>query len=164
MKEFVDFYNQVVSWNKRAGVKEHTFGTLDWDRAVELQTKLLVEESTEAYDSSKVNDYVGLLDGCIDNLVIAFKFAEMLESAGFNVKGAFEAVIANNETKLYPSYYQAVEQKEKLEERDDVEYTIETATENGVSWYSIRRQDGKITKGVDFKPVSLEQFVPKESY
>ena len=107
MKELVEFYSRVVSWNQRAGVKDHTFPTLDWSRAVELQTKLLVEESTEAYDSSKVDDYVGLLDGCIDNLVIAFKFVDMLDKAGFDIRGAFEAILENNDTKLYPSYYEA---------------------------------------------------------
>lgn len=161
MKELVDFYSRVVSWNTRAGVKDHTFPTLDWSRAVELQTKLLVEESTEAYDSSKVDDYVGLLDGCIDNLVIAFKFVDMLDKAGFDIRGAFEAILENNDTKLYPSYYEAVEAKEKLEARDDVEYWIDTAVENGVPWYCVKREDGKITKGVDFKSVDISRYVPK---
>lgn len=161
MKEFVEMYKRVIAFNDKAGVKDYPAFTMEWWKSVELQTKLLVEESQEAYDASKVEDKVELLDGCIDNLVIAFKFAQMLESAGYDVIGAFKAVCDNNDSKVFSSYYEAVEEKEKLEDRDDVEYSIETAISEGLPFYSVRRYDGKIMKKVDFVPVNLEEFVPK---
>lgn len=160
MKEFVKFYEDVVAWNAKAGVKDHEFGTLDWERAVELQCKLLVEESKEALEAIQHGDFVELLDGAIDNLVIAFKLIDMLDKAGFDVVGGFQQVINNNEKKIFNSFYEACEAKEKLEERDDVEYYIETSVHNGLPYYTIRRPDGKISKPIDFKPVELKEFIP----
>lgn len=161
MKQFAELYKRVIAFNDKAGVKDEPFDTPNWWKAVELQTKLLVEESTEAYEASKVGDKQELLDGCIDNLVIAFKFAQMLEAAGYDVIGAFEAVCNNNDSKVFSSYYEAVEAKEKLEERDDQEYSIETAICNGMPFYSVRNYYGKISKPVNFKGVDLKPFIPR---
>lgn len=160
MKQFVELYKRVINFNEKAGVKDHPFDTVEWWKSIDLQTKLLVEESTEAYEAAIHGDKVELLDGCIDNLVIAFKFADMLDKAGYDVIGAFEAVCSNNDSKVFNSYYEAVSEKEKLEERDDKEYTIETSICNSLPYYSIRRFDGKITKKVGFKSVDLEEYVP----
>lgn len=162
MRGFVELYKRVIDFNTKAGVKDFHFDTMEWWKSVDLQTKLLVEESTEAYDAAKLGDKIELLDGCIDNLVIAFKFADMLEEAGYDIVGAFEAVMDNNDSKVFNSYYEAIEEKEKLEERDDQEYSIETSICNGLPYYSIRRFDGKIVKKVGFIPVNLEEYIPKE--
>lgn len=161
MKEFAELYKRVIAFNDKAGVKDEPFDTPNWWKMVELQAKLLVEESTEAYEASKLGDKQELLDGCIDNLVIAFKFAQMLESAGYDVVGAFEAVCSNNDSKVFDSYYMAVEEKEKLELRDDQDYHIETSMYDGLPYYSVRRFDNKIMKKVGFVPVSLSEFLPK---
>ena len=161
MKEFVELYKRVIAFNDKAGVKDEEPLTMAWWKAIELQTKLSVEEATEGFDAAKVEDLQEVLDGCIDSLVINFKLAQMLEAAGCDVVGAFEAVCSNNDSKVFDSYYQAVEEKEKLELRDDVEYTVETAMYDGLPWYSIRRADGKIMKKVGFVPVSLSEFLPK---
>ena len=161
MKEFAELYKRVIAFNDKAGVKGEEPFTMAWWKAIELQTKLSVEEATEGFDAAKVEDLQEVLDGCIDSLVINFKLAQMLEAAGCDVVGAFEAVCSNNDSKVFDSYYQAVEEKEKLELRDDVEYTVETAMYDGLPWYSIRRADGKIVKKVGFVPVSIREFLPK---
>jgi NTP pyrophosphatase (non-canonical NTP hydrolase) len=160
MKEFAEMYKRVVAFNDKAGVKMEPFDTPNWWKAVELQAKLLVEESQESLDAAKLGDKVELVDGCIDVLFLGFMFANMLQQAGYNVIGAFEAVCNNNDSKVFSSYYEAVEAKEQLEERDDQEYSIETSICNGVPYYSVRRFDGKIMKKVGFVPVSLDEFVP----
>ena len=160
MKEFAELYKRVIAFNDKADVKDEEPFTMAWWKAIELQTKLSVEEATEGFDAAKVEDLQEVLDGCIDSLVINFKLAQMLEAAGCDVVGAFEAVCSNNDSKVFDSYYQAVEEKEKLELRDDVEYTVETAMYDGLPWYSIRRADGKICKKVGFVPVSLSEFLP----
>lgn len=161
MNNLQDYYNQIISWNTKAGVKDHTYGTLDWERAVELQSKLLVEESTETTTAISHGDMVELLDGAVDTFVILSKLLDMLEKAGFDVEGGIQQIIDNNQKKIFNSYYEACEAKEKLEQRDDVEYYVETATLNGLSFYTIRRPDGKISKPVGFVAVELKEFVPK---
>ena len=160
MKEFVELYKRVIDFNTKAGVKDEEPFTMEWWKAIDLQTKLSVEEATEAYDAAQREDITEVLDGCIDSLVINFKLAQMLQAAGCDVIGAFEAVCSNNDSKVFSSYYEAVEAKEQLEERDDQEYSIETAICNGLPYYSVRRFDGKIMKRVGFVPVSLDEFVP----
>lgn len=141
-------------------MKFHEFGTFEWDKAVELQTNLLVEEATEAKDAVTYGDHKELVDGCVDTFVILSYLMAQLEDAGFDVEGAIEAVLQNNDKKIFNSYYEAVEAKEKLEQRDDVEYWIETSTENGLPFYTIRLPSGKIAKPVNFEKVNLEEFLP----
>lgn len=162
MKDLQDYYNQIISWNTKAGVKNHEFGTLDWERAVELQSKLLVEESTETVDAMAVGNMKELLDGAVDTFVILSKLFDMLEKAGFDVEGGIQQIIDNNQNKIFNSFYEACEAKEKLEERDDAEYYIETSVLNNISFYTCRRPDGKIAKPVGFVAVELDKFLPKE--
>lgn len=160
MKDFAELYKRVIAFNTKAGVKDEEPFTMEWWKAIDLQTKLSVEEAEEAYDAAQREDITEVLDGCIDSLVINFKLAQMLQAAGCDVIGAFEAVCSNNDSKVFSSYYEAVEAKEKLEERDDQEYSIETAICNGMPYYSVRRFDGKIMKKVGFIPVELDKFIP----
>lgn len=162
MKDLQGYYNQIIDWNKKAGVKDHEFSTLDWERAVELQSKLLVEESTETVDAMAVGNMKELLDGAVDTFVILSKLFDMLEKAGFDVEAGIQQIIDNNQNKIFNSFYEACEAKEKLEERDDKEYYIETSVLNNLSFYTVRRDDGKIAKPVGFVAVELDKFIPKE--
>lgn len=162
MNNLQDYYNQIIDWNKKAGVKDHEFGTIDWDSAVTLQTALLLEETQESVDAIKYGDMTELLDGAVDVFVILSKLLDMLEKAGFDVEGGIQQIIDNNQNKIFNSFYEACEAKEKLEERDDKEYYIETSVFNNLSFYTVRRQDGKIAKPVGFVAVELDKFIPKE--
>ena len=162
MNNLQDYYNQIIDWNKKAGVKDHEFGTIDWDSAVILQTALLLEETQETVDAIKYGDMTELLDGAVDVFVILSKLLDMLEKAGFDVEGGIQQIIDNNQNKIFNSFYEACEAKEKLEERDDKEYYIETSVLNNLSFYTVRRQDGKIAKPVGFVAVELDKFIPKE--
>lgn len=162
MNNLQDYYNQIIDWNKKAGVKDHEFGTIDWDSAVTLQTALLLEETQETVDAIKYGDMTELLDGAVDVFVILSKLLDMLEKAGFDVEGGIQQIIDNNQNKIFNSFYEACEAKEKLEERDDKEYYIETSVLNNLSFYTVRRQNGKIAKPVGFVAVELDKFIPKE--
>lgn len=163
MNNLQDYYNQIIGWNKKAGVKDHEFGTIDWDSAVTLQTALLLEETQETVDAIKYGDMTELLDGAVDVFVILSKLLDMLEKAGFDVEGGIQQIIDNNQNKIFNSFYEACDAKEKLEERDDKEYYIETSVLNNLSFYTVRRQDGKIAKPVGFVAVELDKFIPKET-
>lgn len=162
MNNLQDYYNQIIDWNKKAGVKDHEFGTIDWDSAVILQTALLLEEAQETVDAIKYGDMTELLDGAVDVFVILSKLLDMLEKAGFDVEGGIQQIIDNNQNKIFNSFYEACEAKEKLEQRDDKEYYIETSVLNNLSFYTVRRDDGKIAKPVGFVAVELDKFIPKE--
>ena len=127
-----------------------------------LSYALLLEETQETVDAIKYGDMTELLDGAVDVFVILSKLLDMLEKAGFDVEGGIQQIIDNNQNKIFNSFYEACEAKEKLEERDDKEYYIETSVLNNLSFYTVRRQDGKIAKPVGFVAVELDKFIPKE--
>lgn len=160
MKKFAELYERVISFNQKGGVKDELPFSNEWWRTVTLQGKLLTEEAQEAWDAGTYGDPVELLDGVVDNLYIAFKFVDMLEKAGYDVVGAFEAICDNNDSKIFHSYYEAVEEKEKLEVQDDVEYVVDTAVHNGIPYYTIKDMSGKIRKKVGFKGVDLSDYIP----
>lgn len=158
-----DFKERVDFFNEKAGNKleENSNSVKFWDN-VKTQTKLLVEESTEARDAANNYDKKELLDGTIDSLVIAFRLYSMLEAAGFDVSGATDEICSNNDSKVFDVYWEAVEAKEQLEDRDGVEYTIATSLVDGCEFYTVRRFDNKIMKYVDFWEVDLSKYIPKE--
>jgi len=160
MKQLQDFYEQTISWNKKCGNKSHPSYTMEFEKAVRLQSKLILEEAQETFDAADVNDYTEILDGCCDVLFTLAQLIELLEQGGFDVEGAYQAVINNNNNKVFNSFYEACEVKEKLELRDDTEYFIETNVVDGLAYYVVVRNDGKVMKPVGFIPVDLSDFVP----
>lgn len=161
MKNLQQNFERVVQWNKKCGIKFQEYNTFEWHKALKLQCDLLVEESQEALEGIEYDNYVELLDGVCDSLVIISYLIAQLEDAGFDVEGAMESVLSNNDKKIFNSYFEAVEAKEKLEERDDKEYFIQTSTCNNLEFYTILNEKGKIQKYVDFPKVDLSEFVPK---
>lgn len=161
MNNLEHFYNRVINFNDAAGVKNsHKLDDKFW-KSVQLQAKLAVEEAQETKDAADACDPVELLDGALDIMVIGFKLLDFLLAAGYDVSGAFDAVCDNNDSKVFGDYYRAVEAKASLEERDNKEYTIASSFVNGIEFFTVRREDGKIAKPVDFKSVDLLPFVPK---
>lgn len=161
MNSLLKHYNHIVKWNKKCNVKDEDYDTLEFWRAVQLQSDLLVEEALETQDAVKAFDAVEVLDGVVDQFVILSKFIDMLQTSGFDVDGAIQQVLDNNDQKVFNSFYEAVEAKEKLEERDDIEYWIDTSIVDGLPYYSVKNMKGKISKHVNFKAVELNNYIPK---
>lgn len=153
-------YRNILTWNQKCNIRDHEFDTVDWWQSITLQSDLLLEEALEVQEAIKYGDKAELLKETVDTFVILSKLMDMLEKAGYDVEGAIEAIQANNDKKVYSSFYEAVEAKEKLEERNDVEYQIDTGIFNGLPFYSVKKMTGKVAKAVDFVSVDLEDYVP----
>ena len=161
MKSLVNLLQQAIDFNYKCGNKVPEYDTLDFWRALENQSGLMVEESSEGISAARMNDAIESIDALADELfVIAWKI-EMLQKSGFNVEGALQAVIDNNAKKVFNSFYEACSAKEKIEEVRDEECFVETSVYNGLPFYTVRRlSDNKIMRAVDFVPVDLEDYVP----
>lgn len=157
-----DLINQTIDWNVKVGNKTHPAFTSEFERAAEKQAEFMLEEAQETFDNSVISNYTEMLDGACDVLFTLAYYIKLLEDAGFNFEDAYQAVINNNMKKVYNSFYEACEEKEKLEQLTDEDYTIETNVHNGLPFYVIRNSRGKVCKPVDFVPVNLEYFIPKE--
>lgn len=162
MKDLVNLLQQAIDFNYKCGNKVPEYDTLDYWRALENQSGLMVEESSEGVDAARMNDPIESIDALADELfVIAWKI-EMLQKSGFDVEGALQAVIDNNAKKVFNSFYEACAAKEQIEMVKDEECFVETSVYNGLPFYTVRRQsDNKIMKAIDFVPVDLSEYVPK---
>lgn len=162
MKDLVNLLEQAISFNYKAGNKVPEYDTFEYWRAVENQSKLMIEESTEGLDAAKVNDPVESVDALCDELFVLAWRIEQHAQAGFDVIGAMQQVIDNNSKKVFNSYYEACSAKEGLEVKYwDEEFTVETSIHNGLPFYTVRDSNNKIRKPVDFVAVELEGFIPK---
>lgn len=162
MKNLQQLVQQTIDWNIKVGNKTHPAFTMEFEKDASKQAGLVMEEAIETQVASIGSDYLEMLDGACDVLFTLSYYIHLLEEAGFDFEGAYQAVIDNNSTKVFNSYYEACDSKEKLEARDDVEYFVETNVHNGLPFYVVRNQNGKVCKPIDFVPVSLEKYIPKE--
>ena len=161
MKDLVNLLEQAISFNYRAGNKVPEYDTFEYWRAVENQSKLMIEESTEGEDAAKVNDPIESIDALCDELFVLAWRIEQHNKAGFDVVGALQQVIDNNSKKVFNSYYEACSAKEGLEVKYwEEEFTVETSVYNGLPFYTVRDSSNKIRKSVDFVAVELESFIP----
>ena len=72
MKDLVNLLEQAISFNYKAGNKVPEYDTFEYWRAVENQSKLMIEESTEGEDAAKVNCPVESINAlCEFPLVVA---------------------------------------------------------------------------------------------
>lgn len=161
MKNLQQLVQQTIDWNIKVGNKTHPAFTSEFELLASRQAELVLEEAQETFDSSIVSDYREMLDGACDILFTLSYYVYLLEQAGFDFEGAYQAVIDNNSTKIFNSYYQACDAKTLLEQKSDSEYTVETNMYNGLPFYTIVNQKGKVCKPVDFVAVELEGFIPK---
>lgn len=161
MKDLVNLLAQVIDWNYKAGNKVPEYDTLEYWRAVENQSKLMIEESTEGFDAAVVNNPVESIDALCDELFVLAWRIEQHNKVGFDVVGALQQVIDNNSKKVFNSYYEACTAKEGLEAKHpEQEFFIETSVYNGLPFYTVRDSSNKIRKPVNFVAVELEGFVP----
>ena len=161
MKNLTQQAKRVIEFNRKAGNGLYDAYTLDFDRSIISQAALIREEGLEVEDASQHGDYNHLLKEFCDVFVVVMEGIHRLEKAGFDFEGAMQEVNDNNFLKIYSSYAEAVEVKEALESRDDKEYFINTNYHNGVPFYVVVNEKGKIMKRVNHPAVDLSKYLPK---
>lgn len=154
-------YNRIVQWNAKCGTKLQPYNTKRWWKAVQLQSALLVEEAKETLGASKEFDPVELLDGVVDTFVILSYLIKQLDQAGFDFGLALDKVMSNNDTKIFNSYYEAVEAKGLIEKAKDIECNVESSVVDGLPYYTVRNEAGKVQKPVHFVAVDLTDCIPE---
>lgn len=101
-----------------------------------------------------------ILDAVLDCKYIADQQFLILEQAGFDVVGAYQAVCINNDIKFVQT---------EREAQDAVQWHIGNGTDAYYEYnalydrYIIRRySDNKVLKGLNHTPVDLSDYVPKQ--
>lgn len=142
-------YDSVQRFNNIAGNLDPD---LDLKANLEKQIDFITEELKETKDELELGNYVGVLDGACDLFVTVAGLMQKLESKGFLVKAAVQAVNDNNLSK-FPAVTSG-----KPETPDG--WTVTESS--GYMRYVIKDENGKIRKPVNFTPVNLVDYVPKQ--
>lgn len=158
----LDSYNSTVDFNLVAGNKYLHFDDISFLQVVKRQVALIAEECKELEEAVVVEDWTEVLDAVADIRVVTDWLQELLYQAGFDVESAMEAVAANNMSKMFKSYSEALETKEYYEEEKNLSVYIESKFYKGKDWFVVKNAEtGKILKPKGFVSVDLTKFVPE---
>lgn len=105
---------------------------------------------------------VELIDGVCDQLVVVIGLIAKLEALGYDVFGALNEVCDNNLSKFTKEVIVAQYTQRHYEEELDTPCTIVYNEEHKL--YGIRNsENSKLLKPINYKPVNIEKYVPKEN-
>lgn len=142
---------EVYEFNKLIGNTENV------DRKKLLaQAKVNLEEAKELVDALENESDEQVLKEAVDNLVTIHGFIQMLNSAKYNVFGAWGKVNANNMAKFLDDQTKAYYTKMAYEAQGkDVEVWQLTCDKWGVF-----NKEGKLLKPIGYEKVSVKEFTP----
>jgi hypothetical protein len=143
-----DFYNECCTFNALAG-KDSKTSKEDFVK----QLGYLEEEVLEIGTGLADEDYVEVLDGVIDVLVVSLGMLRKLQVKGYDIQKALHLISNNNLSKL-------VHQDDVLTHQRTLEIygdTIRTYKHEGATYYAyLRNGDDKIMKPAGFEAVDLK--------
>ena len=156
MSAFTECVEGVWRFNKIAG-------NLDDVEYEDLQAQcLLIDEESKELNAA-VFDEEGaeqILKETTDNLVVLFGMVEMLESLGYDVYGAWKAVNDNNLSKYCTDTIQR-DYTDAMYEEKGIKITWTQDVLTGV-WVG-KDVNSKVRKPINYKPVCLKEYLPKEN-
>ena len=146
---------RIKQWNERCGnIHCNKQDTLeDIVRKVIPQAKVILEEAKELVAALDVKDENDIKDGIADVLFTSLRLVSLLGDK-YDVLGMLNAVCDNNDLK-YTTDYGAFVTTEKWWNAD----TFDIATVvDGVTYYCLKNENGKVVKPKDFPKVDLSKF------
>lgn len=146
---------RIKQWNERCGNtscnKQDTLD--DVVRKVMPQAKVILEEAKELVVALEDKDENEIKDGIADVLFTSLRLVSLLGDK-YDVLGMLNAVCDNNDLK-YTTDYDAFVTTQKWFNAD----TFDIATVvDGVNYYCLKNENGKVVKPKDFPKVDLSEF------
>lgn len=151
---YQDLADYVYAFNSISGQRTKT----EFSDVVN-QIKLIEEETTELCEARDANDYVEILDACVDILYVTIGLMQKLENKGVDVKGAMHRVCKDNHLKFPVSVENAMATLEYYH-KQDVEVEVHYNDEYNV--FIVKDENNKVRKPVFFTRTTLAEFVPDE--
>lgn len=123
---------------------------------------LLIDEEVKELNSAVFNDEgpEQILKETADNLVVLFGMVEMLESLGYDVYGAWKAVNDNNLSKYCTDTTQRDYTDDFYKQRG---ITLTWTQDEMTGVWVGKDENGKVRKPINYKPVCLKEYLPKEN-
>lgn len=174
--DFNDVSNRVYDWNLKVG---NDLSKATW-QDIFNQNRVNFEECKELYYAISTieqllngnttldalegyNPLLETLDGAVDVSVTYTALVEMLESRGLRVSDAAERILKNNDDKVFTDFNDAQVEAHKLQEELGEPIIVCTSVVEGVEWYSLKDQNGKVRKKLGFVGVDLSDLLDSVS-
>ena len=149
---------RIKQWNERCGNtpcnKQDTLD--DVVRKVMPQAKVILEESKELVTALEAKDENEIKDGIADVLFTSLRLVSLLGDK-YDVLGMLNAVCDNNDLKYTTNqvdFFAAGGVWDKLSDGCNNEVT----EIDGVAYYCLKNENGKVVKPKDFPKVDLSRF------
>ena len=172
--DFNDVSNRVYDWNMKVG---NDLSKATW-QDIFNQNRVNFEESKELYYAISTieqllngsttlealegyNPLLETLDGAVDVAVTYTALVEMLESRGLRVSDAAERILKNNDDKVFTDFNEANVEAHKLQNKlgEPIVVVVCTSTVDGVEFYCLKDENGKVRKKVGFAGVDLSDLL-----
>ena len=105
------------------------------------------------------NPLLETLDGAVDVSVTYTALVEMLESRGLNVSKGAERILKNNDNKLFTDFNDAQVEAHKLQNELGETIVVCTTLVDGVQYYCLKDENGKVRKKTGFVGVDLSDLL-----
>ena len=105
------------------------------------------------------NPLLEALDGAVDVSVTYTALVEMLESRGLNVSAGAELILKNNDNKVFTDFNEAQAEAHKLQNELGEAIVVCTSVVDGVEYYCLKDENGKVRKKVGFIGVDLSDLL-----
>jgi hypothetical protein len=170
--DFNDVSNRVYDWNLKVG---NDLSKATW-QDIFNQNRVNFEECKELYyaissieqlfkgnatleDLEGYNPLVETLDGGVDVGITYTALVEMLESRGLNVSAGAERILKNNDNKVFTDFKEALDEAHKLQEELGEPIVVYTSVVDGVEYYCLKDENGKVRKKTGFVGVDLSDLL-----
>lgn len=149
-------FSAVKLWNAKANNVSPVIGTDAYWEKLQQQAERIQEELNETFKAIAERDLTEALDGGVDLDVTVSGFNGLL---GLDYQAGIDMVLDNNDLKVTTDFAEADESRIFYESKG-LGAHIQTATVDGVIWYSVHRNsDNKIMKFLDHPKVDLSPIV-----
>jgi len=170
--DFNDVSDRVYDWNLKVG---NDLSKATW-QDIFSQNRVNFEESKELYYAISTieqlfkgnttlqaldgyNPLLETLDGAVDVAVTYTALVEMLESRGLNVSAGAERILKNNDDKVFTDFNSAQVEAHKLQNKSGEPIVVCTSVVDGVEFYCLKDENGKVRKKVGFVGVNLSDLL-----
>lgn len=169
---FNDVSNRVYDWNLKVGnnLSEATWqdifnqNRVNFEECKELYYAIstieqLLKGNTTLEALEGYNPLLEALDGAVDVSVTYTALVEMLESRGLNVSAGAERILKNNDSKVFTDFNEAQVEAHNLQDKLGESIVVCTSVVDGVEYYCLKDENGKVRKKTGFVEVDLSNLL-----
>lgn len=132
----------------------------DLKKKLQNAVALIQEELKETQEALAQEDYVEVLDGAVDLLIVTVGLLQILKANAFDTEGAIQETNQNNLSKFCTTEQQVRDTFDYYEKRGII---CSLSFDDRSGLFAVKNKEtGKLLKKVGFVPNDLKAYVPED--